>query len=242
MFIDEFIDGENKKPKKNLAVFIVIAVLAGLTAAVLIFNGKGLPFAQKIPSNATQPGLSAVDSGASALVQSETNYLVFMREEEILARDLYLEMHRLWGLSVFKSIAQEEQEHTDAMRSLLRVYGVPDPVQSNQVGKYVNGSLTGLHSALSQQGQQSAQEALKACALQEEINMLDLTAASAVSSQPMIKDVYAELLRDSSNHLRSFAHALEVFGVRYQAVRLPQQTVDTLIHGPMDRGFMRRKN
>ena len=51
-----------------------------------------------------------------------------MREEEKLARDIYLMMAEEWGLIVFTNIARAEQTHMDAVKNLLDKYEVPDPV------------------------------------------------------------------------------------------------------------------
>ncbi len=247
--MDEFFDGD--KPPKRIknawnepSAVIAIAVAAIIVTVTVIYNlSSALSNQSPLINTAQGPQMVlAAVGGSGSLTQNELKYLIFMREEEKLARDLYLEMYGLWRLSVFKSIAEEEQDHMDAMLNLLRIYQIPDPIQADRPGQYVNASLLNLYYSLSQQGKVSARDALKACALQEEINMTDLNKANAASFQPMIKDTYSELHKDSTNHLRSFAHALEIFGIRYQGVYLPQQTIDTIVGGAMERGFMRRSN
>ena len=49
-----------------------------------------------------------------------------MREEEKLARDVYLNLYDKWNVPIFSNIATSEQEHTDAIKSLLTQYGVQD--------------------------------------------------------------------------------------------------------------------
>ncbi|MDP2030099.1 MAG: DUF2202 domain-containing protein [Thiobacillus sp.] len=51
--------------------------------------------------------------------------LLFMREEEKLARDVYLTLYETWGLAVFSNIASSEQSHMDALLKLLRTYRCP---------------------------------------------------------------------------------------------------------------------
>lgn len=157
-----------------------------------------------------------------------------------MARDLYLEMHNAWGLSIFKSTSGEEQEHVNAMLELYRTYSFPDPVPGDIPGNYSDQYITYLHTSLFNQGMRSSKDGLKACALQEEINILDLDLAQKSTQKLAIRKVYSELQRDSINHLRSFAQILEGLGERYKAVKLPQQTVDAIILDKMDRGFMLR--
>ncbi|MBF0162312.1 MAG: DUF2202 domain-containing protein [Magnetococcales bacterium] len=182
----------------------------------------------------------AAQMATTPLSQVEQKTLLVMREEEKVARDLYREMHRLWGVSLFKSVAGEEQEHMDAMARLLARYQLPDPVGNNGPGTFVNPAMTNLYQTLAQRGAQSVEEALRACALEEEINILDLEDAIKTTTQADLKRVYSELQKDSYNHLRSFAHGLELRGIAYQGVKLPQATITAILHGPMERGFMLR--
>ena len=62
-----------------------------------------------------------------ALNAEEEAGLLFMREEEKLARDVYLELFDEWGLRVFENIAESEQKHMDAVLYLLGKYGLEDP-------------------------------------------------------------------------------------------------------------------
>jgi hypothetical protein len=55
----------------------------------------------------------------AALNDTETAHLVFMREEEKLARDTYITLNQTWGLRVFSNIASSEQTHMDTMLAKL---------------------------------------------------------------------------------------------------------------------------
>ena len=174
------------------------------------------------------------------LTPNEIQWLIYIREEEKMARDLYIGMYNSWGLSIFKSISEEEQEHINAMLELFKMYSIVDPLAGDVPRNYTNQHIANLHTSLLTQGMQSNKDGLKACALQEEISMQDLDLAMKSTQQQAINKVYSELQRDSINHLRSFIHSLEIFGERYMAVKIPQQTVDAIILDKMDRGFMLR--
>ena len=60
---------------------------------------------------------------------TETSHLTFMREEEKLARDVYLTLSDLYpDQRVFSQIAtRAEQTHTDTMRDKLDQFNLPDP-------------------------------------------------------------------------------------------------------------------
>ena len=59
----------------------------------------------------------------------EMEALQFMREEEKLARDVYLRLHQQWNMQVFANIAKSEQRHMDAMKCLLDKYELADPAE-----------------------------------------------------------------------------------------------------------------
>ncbi|HUV93138.1 MAG TPA: DUF2202 domain-containing protein, partial [Anaerolineales bacterium] len=61
------------------------------------------------------------------LTEVEAEGLIFMREEEKLARDVYLTLYDQWDIPIFQNIARSEQTHTDAIKNLLDTYGLVDP-------------------------------------------------------------------------------------------------------------------
>jgi hypothetical protein len=66
-------------------------------------------------------------SGIIPLNEEEAVALTYMREEEKLARDVYLVMDEYWGSQIFAKIAVPEQQHMDTMKTKLDKYGLPDP-------------------------------------------------------------------------------------------------------------------
>jgi hypothetical protein len=62
------------------------------------------------------------------LSASEVEGIMQMREEEKLARDVYLELYKTWDLPVFYNIAQSEQTHMDAVKTLIEKYNLKDPI------------------------------------------------------------------------------------------------------------------
>lgn len=130
--------------------------------------------------------------------------LVFMREEEKLARDVYLTFHALYGTNIFDNIAPAEQAHTDAVLLLIDRYDIDDPSADMPIGAFQNEILQALYDDLVAQGNQNLESALfVACAI-EEIDILDLM---EYMSQTLYKDlliVYQHLMDGSDNHLRAY--------------------------------------
>ena len=67
-------------------------------------------------------------SATETLSADEQADLLFMREEEKLARDTYLTFYEQYEtLTVFSNIASSEQMHMNAILKLLKKYKLPDP-------------------------------------------------------------------------------------------------------------------
>ena len=53
------------------------------------------------------------------MTQAEKDGLILMREEEKLARDVYLHSFDLYGVQIFSNISNAEQTHMDRILDLL---------------------------------------------------------------------------------------------------------------------------
>jgi len=174
---------------------------------------------------------------AAALTGTEEASLVYMREEEKLARDVYTAMYDLWGLAVFQNIANSEQAHMDSILFLLDQYEVADPVAGNGAGVFTNPQLQELYDDLVSQGSQSIIEALKMGATIEEIDILDLQTELGETSNEYIIQVYSNLLAGSEKHLGSFVSTLErQYGESYSPNYLSQEAYEAIIANTTDRG------
>lgn len=174
---------------------------------------------------------------SSDLTDEEIDSLIYMREEEKLAHDVYLAMYDLWGLSIFKNIANSEQTHTDAVKGLLDTYDIPDPVDTSPAGVFQNADLQSLYDQLTELGAQSLGEALKVGAAIEEIDILDLLEALEFVENSAVRRVYENLLKGSENHLRAFTSTLEKqTGESYTPQYLSEDAFDEIVSAQFDRG------
>ncbi|KAF0142090.1 MAG: hypothetical protein FD122_927 [Stygiobacter sp.] len=163
--------------------------------------------------------------------ESQIKGLQFMREEEKLARDVYLEMFKKYGIRVFSNISKSEQTHTDAIKALLVKYSIEDPVKNDTVGVFTNADLKTLYDKLITAGNVSDVEALKVGAAIEEIDILDLKKnIIELVNNADIKFVYENLLKASGNHLRAFVKNLSSRGVAYVPQYLDKVTYDSYIN------------
>ncbi|MBB5373389.1 DUF2202 domain-containing protein [Acidocella aromatica] len=156
------------------------------------------------------------------LTDAEREDLLLMREEEKIARDVYVRLHERWGLRPFANISGSEQAHMDMMLALLEHYGLPDPAHDLQPGKFHKAALQKLHDDLVEKGLQSQENAVQIGLLIEELDIADLQKALAHTAKPEIRAVYAELERGSRNHMRAFYRWKQHMGIDYRAAHLPQ--------------------
>ena len=177
--------------------------------------------------------VSAAENGGwtiqTALSDIEAAHLVFMREEEKLARDTYITLGESWGLKVFSNISRSEQTHMDALLTLLNAYGLEDPVVDNAVGSFTNVILAGLYVDLVASGEASLLDALYVGAFIEEVDIRDIEYAIAETTKADIIAVYENLIAGSENHLRAFVGQIENSGVEYAAQVLYQSEVDAIL-------------
>lgn len=180
--------------------------------------------------NANAGSDQSTASSLDALSDDEAAGLVFMREEEKLARDVYIYLYQTWGQKTFEYIAASEQTHTDAMLELLYKYGIDDPVGDNAEGVFVDQYLQGLYDTLVATGSASLIDGLLVGAAIEEIDLIDIKhLVDELDGNDDIKQVYENLIAGSENHLRAFVRALEQQGITYTPGHLSQEEYDAIV-------------
>jgi hypothetical protein len=169
---------------------------------------------------------------AAELSVAEEGGLLYMREEEKLARDVYLALYDQWGLPVFQNIAGSEQAHMDSILMLLEQYDLADPAAGKGAGEFSDPLFQTLYAQLVEQGSASQSEALKVGATIEELDIVDLQERISQTDNATILQVYGNLLAGSENHLRAFVTNLErQTGEEYQPVYLDQDAYEAIISG-----------
>ena len=168
---------------------------------------------------------------SSELTGTETDDLRYMREEEKLARDVYITMDEYWGSQtlVFAQIALSEDTHTSTVDYLLDKFGVEDPVVSDTIGEFTNEELQALYDKLIAEGANSFINALYVGALIEEKDMRDILAAINRTDERPIILAYSNLLDGSKSHLRAFVKVIEDQGLTYEAQLLEPEEVELIL-------------
>ena len=143
------------------------------------------------------------------LTEKEATDLTFLREEEKLARDVYLAMFDLYGMRIFNNISASEQRHMDSVGALLDKYGLEDPIIDDSPGVFTNEVLAGIYESLIEKGSTSLIDALEVGLEIEEMDIHDIEVEMLPdATQTDIKNVLSNLLAGSYNHLDAFTNQL----------------------------------
>ena len=165
-----------------------------------------------------------------SLTEDEKTNLLFMREEEKMARDVYLNLYDKYELPIFSNIASSEQTHMDAVLTHLVKYGLTDPA-SNELGVFTNTTLQQLYNDLIAQGDASLTAALTVGTTIEDVDIRDLNDAIKATTKTDLIKMYEMLECGSRNHMRAFTKQLEMQGEAYTAQFITQDMYNQIING-----------
>ena len=180
-----------------------------LMAAALAFAALVTAPAPSFAAKSKRVPASPSETTALApLTEPEIATLKWMREEEKLARDVYIELNTYWPAQIFVQIADSEQRHFDALGEKLALYGIPDPALPG-VGVYADPRLQALHDELLAAGMVSYVDALEVGVTIEETDIVDLQAAIDATTSAPLQNTYQNLLDGSVRHLASFLKLLD---------------------------------
>ena len=174
---------------------------------------------------------------AQDLSEDEKAGLLKMRQEEKLARDVYLKLYEKWGLQVFANIANSEQRHMDAVKMLLEKYGIADPITDDTIGVFPDAEFSGLFNELVGSGEGSEIDALMVGAKIEDLDIADLNNLLENTDNDDIKFVYERLRNGSYNHLRAFTRLLENYGQTYTPQYISADEYNEILSQTNMRGF-----
>jgi len=176
------------------------------------------------------------------LTEEEKEDLAYMRQEEKLARDVYLALYDKWRIQIFKNIAASEQRHTDSVKELLNKYNIADPITNDSRGFFKDQGFIDLYNSLVEKGSSSEIEALKVGATIEDLDIKDLEDRMVHTNNPEIVRVYTNLMNGSKNHLRAFVSQLKERGEGYEPHYISQEEYKEIISSDHRRMRQYRKD
>lgn len=167
---------------------------------------------------------------SSILSQNEIQTLLFTRQEEKLAHDVYIYAFNKYGIPIFQNIANSESSHMSAILLQMEKFNISDPLNgSTSLGVFTDPTIIQLYQELTAKVDQSAQQAILVGLTIEDLDILDLENAIAETSQTSLTQVYSSLKCGSENHMRSFYSLAVSSGITYQPQFISQTYFDQII-------------
>ena len=159
---------------------------------------RGMDSSNQNHGNA-QKGFGGKSSAGGTLTPAMTEQLTRMREEEKLARDVYITLARTSGLQIFDRIAKAESQHMHAVSQLT---GGALPANAGvelPVGNFVDPQFQALYGSLVASGNASPVAALTVGVRIEEMDIRDLQALLSQNPPQNIARVLEHLQQASKN-------------------------------------------
>jgi hypothetical protein len=200
--------------KKRSQAMLATVLTASLLAAASVVAGCGGEDVTRDITINTQATAAATDASAATVVPvpsssvSVEDQLIFLREEEKLARDVYLALYDKWGAVEFRNIGNSESRHMESVKNLLDRYGLDDPVAGDDAGVFANHELQAAYDSLVAQGSESLEAAYQVGVTIERLDIEDLQTPLVSTTQADIVRVAQNLLNGSQNHLAEFSSLL----------------------------------
>ncbi len=166
----------------------------------------------------------------------EEAHLILMREEEILAQEVYEYLYTLYSIPVFNNISKSENVHTLTIKVLLDKYGIDDPAAGHQTGIFQNQELQELYNTLTALGNQSFLDALIVGETIEDLDIYDLEACLEDVDNIDIELVFNNLCKGSRNHMRAFYGHLSNQGYTYVPQYISQEYYDDIVNSSWEIG------
>ena len=169
------------------------------------------------------------DPTNQSITESDKEALLFMLEEEKLARDTYDYLDNLWSINQFANIRKSEQSHMDSVENLLKQANIAYTILP--YGEFNNAGLQQLYDQFKIDGAQDISSALQIGATIEDLDIKDLQDYLDRTTHPDIIAVFENLQCGSRNHLISFVSSIENGDTTYTPQFITQVEYDLIIAG-----------
>lgn len=189
--------------RKSLLV-AVLALLIALSVTGVALAGGNARKGSETRAAARQPASAPVSLSAS-----QADELLYLLEEEKLARDVYRALYEKWGEEAFSKISTSESRHMTSVQRLVERYGLALPQTLATPRTYDDAELQQMYADLMARGGASLDAALEVGVMIETVDIEDLQRLLASDGLPRDVDrVAGNLLKGSQNHLASFERLL----------------------------------
>jgi hypothetical protein len=162
-----------------------------------------------------------------SISKSDKAALLYMLEEEKLARDTYTFLNEIWSINQFSNIKKSEQRHMDAIENLLIKNKISYSILPS--GKFANKELQDYYNTFIKDGSKSKSNALQIGATIEDLDIVDLEKYINATKNAEIISVFRSLQCGSRNHIKAFLRGIENGGNSYSPKFLSQKAFQKII-------------
>jgi hypothetical protein len=152
------------------------------------------------------------------LSPAETKALINVHDNQKLSLFVYDSLFAIWGINPFGNIRYAEDQHVHFLDDVAENYALvldENGISNNNPGFITQQAETIYQESISK-GSLSVVDALKRGALLEEMSLLVLHEAKAVTIKSDLLHTFDILAMGSKNHLQAFNKRLKMYGVNYE--------------------------
>ena len=163
------------------------------------------------------------------LSHQDVSWLIWMREEEKLSRDVYTNLWKKWKTQIFLDVAAVEQVHMDSIKIILEKYWIDDPVKDDTIWIFSSFAIKKLYDDFLSQWNKSLSDAFILAADAESLDILDISDLVKQTQNQDIISLYNTLIIWSRNHLRNYVKEIKNNGGEYKPKYISQEVYDGII-------------
>jgi len=180
--------------------YVALAIILGLTLTGFASAGKfGSPPQTTPGQNLNKTTTMTTQSN---LTDEEKQMLLYMLEEEKMARDVYKYFYDKYNATIFYNIMQSEEKHMEMVENLLDKYGINYTILG--YGQFENPEIQSLYEKLIAEGSNNLSSAIQVGIMIEEKDIKDLSEYIKMTTKPDIINTFENLMQGSENHLQAF--------------------------------------
>jgi hypothetical protein len=158
------------------------------------------------------------------ITDAEKASLLFMLEEDKLARDTYIYINNVWSINQFGNIKDSKQTHMDAIENLLKKYSKSYTVLP--VGKFEDKALQDYYDQFKPDDTVGKSNAYQIDAAIEYLDIVDLQEYIKDTENSTLIAVFQNLECGSRNYLRSFIKGIVNIGDSYTPQFLTEEAIN----------------
>jgi len=170
------------------------------------------------------------------LNESEKRSILFIREEEKLARDVYIYLDNRYSneISIFGNIADKaEQTHMDLVKGLVERYNLTDPITEAEdlnLGVFQNSILQSEYDKLIAKGDIALIDAIEVGLYIEDLDIRDIEKYMSQTDNKDLLAIYQLLVDGSESHMKAFVRQYDKYNATYTPQFISQSRFDLIFN------------